>query len=217
MLRAALKCSSLLYVWLHNDELFLFQVEDSAGITEETADARNWKRTNLFLEIPSRSLDDSSQESVTVKMPQTPSLTPRKVNFHLTPNPSDGRINGSSSGPSSSKGKSLRSLLPKLSFKARSISSDIEKAANLAPESSITSLKEKPSMSRTLSLTKIFTPMINRTSSLPVTQTANSNPESASGGSLGGSVSFVMFLLDIVTIILLDLDRLFYQLDSEYL
>ncbi|MFQ6627331.1 hypothetical protein Gotur_005299 [Gossypium turneri] len=163
------------------------QVEDSAGITEETADARNWKRTNLFLEIPSRSLDDSSQESVTVKMPQTPSLTPRKVNFHLTPSPSDARINGSSSGPSSSKGKSLRSLLPKLSFKARSISSDIEKAANLAPESSITSLKEKPSMSRTLSLTKIFTPMINRTSSLPVTQTANSNPESASGGSLGGS------------------------------
>ncbi|GMI88946.1 hypothetical protein like AT5G60580 [Hibiscus trionum] len=163
------------------------QVEDLEGITEETMDARNRKRSSLFLEIPSRTLDDSSQESVTIKMPQTPSLTPRKVNFLLTPSPSDARIKGSS-GPSSSKGKSLKSLLPKLSFKHRSISSDIEKAASFAPDSSpCTSLREKPSISRTLSLTKIFSPRINRTSSLPVTQTANSNPDSASGGSLGGS------------------------------
>ncbi|XP_038992726.1 uncharacterized protein LOC120116262 [Hibiscus syriacus] len=148
------------------------QVEDSAGITEETTDARNSKQSDLFLEIPSRTLDDSSQESVTIKMPQTPSLTPRKVNFLLTPIPSDARINGSS-GPSSSKGKTLKSLLPKLSFKHRTISSDIEKAANVAPESSCTSIREKPSISRTLSLTKIFIPRINRTSSLPVTQTAH--------------------------------------------
>ncbi|KAK8562283.1 hypothetical protein V6N13_019688 [Hibiscus sabdariffa] len=163
------------------------QVEDLAGITEETMDVHNRKRSSLFLEIPSRTLDDSSQESVTIKMPQTPSLTPRKVNFLLTPSPSDARIKRSS-GPSSSKGKSLKSLLPKLSFKHRSISSDIEKAANFGPESSsCATLSEKPSISRTLSLTKIFTPRINRTSSLPVTQTANSNPDSASGGSLGGS------------------------------
>ncbi|KAE8732984.1 RING/U-box superfamily protein isoform 3 [Hibiscus syriacus] len=163
------------------------QVEDSAGITEETMDARNSKRSSLFLEIPSRTMDDSSQESVTIKMPQTPSLTPRKVNFLLTPSPSDARVNGSS-GPPSSKGKSLKSLLRKLSFKHRTISSDIEKAVNVAPESSsYTSIREKPPISRTLSLTKIFTPRINRTSSLPVTQIAHSNPESVSGGSLGGS------------------------------
>ncbi|XP_022731654.1 probable E3 ubiquitin-protein ligase MARCH10 isoform X2 [Durio zibethinus] len=165
------------------------QVEDSTGITEETIHAHHWKRSNLFLEIPSRTLEDSSQESVIIKMPPTPSLTPRKVNFLLTPSPSDARISGSP-GPSSSKGKSsLKSLIPKLSFKHRSINSDIEKAANFAPESSSTSLREKPSISRTLSLTKIFTPRIKRTSSLPVTPIASSNPESASVGSVDGSVN----------------------------
>ncbi|XP_007016719.2 PREDICTED: uncharacterized protein LOC18590865 isoform X1 [Theobroma cacao] len=165
------------------------QVEDSTGITEETTHAHHWKRSNLILEIPSRTLEDSSQESVVIKMPPAPSLTPRKVNFLLTPSPSDARISGSP-GPSSSRGKSsLKSLLPKLSFKHRSINLDIEKAANFAPESSSTSLREKPSISRTLSLTKIFTPRINRTSSLPVTHIAQSNLESAGSGSLGSSVN----------------------------
>ncbi|XWS28948.1 hypothetical protein CRYUN_Cryun25bG0115400 [Craigia yunnanensis] len=165
------------------------QVEGSTGITEETTHGHHWKRSNLFLEIPSRTLEDSSQESVIVKMPPTPSLTPKKVNFLLTPSPSDARIIGSP-GPSSSRGKSsLKSLLPKLSFKLRSINLDIEKAANFAPESSSTSLREKPSIPRTLSLTKIFAPRIKRTSSLPVTRMADSNPESANGGSLGGSVN----------------------------
>ena len=191
MLKATSKCSSSLYIFLHNNKLllFIFQVEDSTGITEDTTHAHVWKRSNLFLEIPSRTLEDSSQESVVIKMPPTPSLTPRKVNFLLTPSPSDARINGSP-GPSSTRGKSsLKSLLPKLSFKHRSITSDIEKAANFAPESSSTSLREKPSISRTLSLTKIFSPRINRTSSLPVAHIAHSNPESASVGSLGGSVN----------------------------
>ncbi|XVF68597.1 hypothetical protein PTKIN_Ptkin11bG0014700 [Pterospermum kingtungense] len=166
------------------------QSEDSTGITVETTEGHHWKRSNLFLEIPSRAMEDSSQESVVIKMPPTPGLTPRKVNFLLTPSPSDARTSGSP-GPSSSRGKStLKSLLPKLSFKHRSISSDIEKAAaSCAPESSSSSLREKPSISRTLSLTKIFTPRINRTSSLPVTHMENSNPESTSCGSLGGSVN----------------------------
>ncbi|XVF20223.1 hypothetical protein REPUB_Repub11eG0179300 [Reevesia pubescens] len=165
------------------------QVEDSTGITEETTHGHHWKRSNLFLEIPSRALEDSSQESIVIKMPPTATLTPRKVNFLLTPSPSDARISGSP-GPSSSRGKSsLKNLLPKLSFKHRSINSDIEKAANVAPESSSTSVREKPSISRTLSITKIFTPRIKRTSSLPVTHIENSNPESASGGSLGGCVN----------------------------
>ncbi|XWS53261.1 hypothetical protein CRYUN_Cryun11dG0142300 [Craigia yunnanensis] len=169
--------------------VYVQQVEDSTGITEETTHGHHWKRSNLFLEIPSRTLEDSSQESVVIKMPPTPSLTPRKVNFLLTPSPSYARIRGSP-GPSSSRGKSsLKSFLPKLSFKHRSINLDIEKAANFASESSSTSLREKPSISRTLSLTKIFTPRIKRTSSLPVTHTENSNPESASSRNVGGSVN----------------------------
>ncbi|KAE8691104.1 RING/U-box superfamily protein isoform 3 [Hibiscus syriacus] len=119
-------------VYLHDDELFLFKVEDSAGITEETIDAR------------------TSEEASFSRYPRELWMIPLK-------------------SPPSSKGKSLKSLLPKLSFKHRTISSDIEKAASVAPESSsCTSIREKPSISRTLSLTKIFTPRINRTSSLPV-------------------------------------------------
>ncbi|TYH70347.1 hypothetical protein ES332_D05G110900v1 [Gossypium tomentosum] len=166
------------------------QVDDSTGITEETTRSHHWRRSNLSLEIPSRTFEDSSQESVIIKMPPTPSLTPRKVNFLLTPSPSDARISGSP-GPSTSRGKSsLKSLLPKLSFKQRNVNSDIENAAIFAPESSSTSLREKPSIARTLSLSKIFTPRIKRTASLPVvTQIANANLEPTSSGSLGGSVN----------------------------
>ncbi|GAV66391.1 RRM_1 domain-containing protein/zf-CCCH domain-containing protein/tRNA_U5-meth_tr domain-containing protein/RINGv domain-containing protein/Methyltransf_31 domain-containing protein [Cephalotus follicularis] len=164
-------------------------VEDSMEITEETTHLQNWKRRNLFLEIPSRSLEDSTQDSIIIKMPPTPSATPKRVNFILTPSPADARTSGSP-GPSSSRGKSsLKSLLPKLSFKNRSSRSDIEKATNLALETPTTVSREKPSISRSLSLTKIFTPRMHRTSSLPVTPIAHSNPESAHGGSIVGPLN----------------------------
>ncbi|KAK8550940.1 hypothetical protein V6N12_039618 [Hibiscus sabdariffa] len=165
------------------------QVEDSTGITEDAARSRQWRRNNLSLEIPSRTFRDSSQESVVIKMPPTPSPTPRKVNFLLTPSPSDARTSGSP-GPCSSRGKSsLKSLLPKLSFKQRNANLDIEKAAAIALASSSTLQREKPSISRTLSISKIFTPRMKRTSSLPVTRNTNSNLEPASSGSIGSSVN----------------------------
>ncbi|XP_038895267.1 uncharacterized protein LOC120083543 isoform X2 [Benincasa hispida] len=162
--------------------------EGTAGITEEKEHSNQWKRSNLVLEIPSRTPESSPQDYHAIKMPQTP----RKVNFLLTPSPSDVRINGSGSpGPSSSRGKSsIRSLFPKLSFIHRS-SSDIEKVANLALEGSSHGAQEKPSISRSLSLSKIFTPRIKRTSSLPVTPIIHSNPESAHGGMRGGATNFI--------------------------
>ncbi|XP_017639678.1 uncharacterized protein LOC108481028 isoform X2 [Gossypium arboreum] len=166
------------------EEHSLQQVEDSLEITEETACVHNRRRSGLVLEIPSRPLEEPCQESVAIKIPPTPSLTPRRVNFFLTPSPSDARITGSS-GPSSSRGKSsLKSLLPKVSFKHRNPNSDIEKAANFDPESSSSSQGEKPVIASTLSLTKIFTPQMKRTSSMPVTRIAHLNSESAITGSL---------------------------------
>lgn len=161
------------------------------GIIEETTNLQHWKRRNLFLEIPSRTLEDSSQDSVIVKMPPTPSPTPtpRRVNFNLTPTSVEARTSGSP-GPSSSRGKSsFKGFLPKLSFKNRTSSSDIEKAANLASETSHTTPREKPSISRSLSLTKIFTPRMKRTSSLPVTPIAHLNLESSCSGSYGSSLN----------------------------
>uniref|UniRef100_A0A6N2L1Z0 RING-CH-type domain-containing protein n=1 Tax=Salix viminalis TaxID=40686 RepID=A0A6N2L1Z0_SALVM len=168
-------------------------VEHSIGIVEETDTSQNWKRRNLFLEIPSRTLEDSSQDSVVIRMPPTPSPTPRKVNFRPTSSSVDARAGGSP-GPSSSKGKSsLKSLLPKLSFKSRISTLDIEKAAIPPPHAS-SILREKPSISRSFSLTKIFTPRMKQTSSLPVTPVANSKAESARGGNVGGMLNSSMSL-----------------------
>ncbi|GMP85073.1 hypothetical protein CsSME_00038378 [Camellia sinensis var. sinensis] len=83
----------------------------------------------------------------------------------------------------SSRGKSsFKSFLPKLSFKFRNTTSEIEKAAILALGDSLAGTRGKPLIRRTLSLTKLFTPKMKRTSSLPVTPIIHSNPESMHGG-----------------------------------
>lgn len=165
------------------------------GITEESTHGRRWKRQNLFLEIPSRtSQESSSQDFVAIKMPQTPSPspTPKRVNFLMTSRSVDAPVNNKSPGPSASKGRpSIRSLFPKLSFRYLT-SLDVEKASSAAAESSSSGPREKPSISRTLSLTKIFTPRIKRTSSLPADEITHSNSESAHVGSVGASLQ-VMF------------------------
>ncbi|GFZ20466.1 RING/U-box superfamily protein [Actinidia rufa] len=123
-------------------------------------------------------------------MPQTPTPTPKKVNFLVTPSPLDARMSGSPG--SSTRGKSsLKNLLPKLSFKYRNAQSEAERVTNLAVEASSPTPQEKPSMSRSWSLSKIFTPRMKRTSSLslPVTPIEHSNPESIVGENVGGSVN----------------------------
>lgn len=78
----------------------------------------------------------------------------------------------------------MKNLLPRLSFKFRNTNSEIEKAAMLALGVS-PDMRGKTSMSRTFSLTKIFTPKMKRTSSLPTSPIFHSNPESAHGGFTG--------------------------------
>ncbi|KAI3450553.1 hypothetical protein Pfo_007218 [Paulownia fortunei] len=165
------------------------KLEKTLGTTEETSQGKQWRKPNLFLEIPTRTLEVSPQEFVQIKMPFTPSPTPKRVNFHLSPSPSDSRLNGCS-GPSSTRGKSsIRSLLPKLSFKHRGSNSDVEKAANIDSGSSTVVTQDKPSVSRSWSFSKIFTPRIKRTSSLPVTPFANSNPDTAHRGSINSHLT----------------------------
>ncbi|CAL5331011.1 unnamed protein product [Camellia sinensis] len=93
---------------------------------------------------------------------------PKKVNFVLTPSPSDARTIGSP-GPSSARGKSgFKNLLPKLSFKARRSQSDAERATAhpvVEASSPLPLPQEKPSISRSWSLTRIFTPRMKSTTS----------------------------------------------------
>lgn len=157
------------------------QGESSLGITEETTHAKQWRKPNLFVEIPSKSSDDSNQESVQVKMLSTLTPTPKRVNFLLTPTPYNLRANAFPS-PSSCRGRSsIKNLLPRLSFKLRNTNPDKEKATLPDADTSVMVPQEKVSISRSWSFTKLFTPRVKRTSSLPVTPTDHSNPESASG------------------------------------
>ncbi|KAI3748255.1 hypothetical protein L6452_11217 [Arctium lappa] len=145
-------------------------------VSEESMEAQNgkhWRKQNLFLEIPSRSLQpSSSEEFVLIKMPQTPTPTPKKVNFNLTPCPSEVRSPATNTSRTKS---SKKSLLPKLNFKNRSSVSDTEKAVvNTIPAAPSFLPQEKPSISRSWSFTRIFTPRSKRPSSLPVTPVGSS-------------------------------------------
>ncbi|XP_041994230.1 uncharacterized protein LOC121744711 [Salvia splendens] len=149
-------------------------------MAENTSNTKQWRKSNLFLEIPSRSLEVSRQEFVQITMPSsTPTPTPKRVNFLLTPSPCDSRPYGSPQ-PSSARGlPSIRSLLPK-GFKQRASTSETDKAANNDPVSSNVTggSQDKPSMSRSWSFSTMFTPRAKRACSLPVTSVANSNPAS---------------------------------------
>ncbi|KAL5718904.1 hypothetical protein ACHQM5_011758 [Ranunculus cassubicifolius] len=135
------------------------------------------------------------------KLPPRPSPTSARVNAPLSPSmyranappspsiswvnappsPSVPRVNAPPS-PSISRAKSsIKNLLPRLSFKFKNSTSEIEKAAILALGESSATVREKSFVSRSPSLTKLFSSKIRRTSSLPVTPIAHSNPESMHG------------------------------------
>ncbi|PON69278.1 Zinc finger, RING-CH-type [Parasponia andersonii] len=162
------------------------KVGESTEIREETPSSSDRRRQNLVLQVPSRDIEDAGEEFVRINMPTTPSPPPKRVNFSPLPSPSFARVSRSP-GPSSSKTISnIKNLLPKLSFKNRNSNSEIQKAVLLALEGSPAGRQEKRLFSRTLSLTKRFTPRFKNSSSLPVTPIAHSNPESMHGGNMNG-------------------------------
>ncbi|KAI4334409.1 hypothetical protein L6164_019107 [Bauhinia variegata] len=160
------------------------KIDIPMGVAEESRHVRHGKRPNLVLEIPPRTTEESSQDFVKINMPVTPSPTPtptpKRVNFLVSSRSVDPPNNNAPVSSLSRAKSSIRNFLPKLSFRYRS--SDSENGPTAALESSSSGLQEKPSISRSLSLTKIFTPKIKRTSSLPVHQIPNLNPEPAHGG-----------------------------------
>ncbi|KAI7751598.1 hypothetical protein M8C21_019145 [Ambrosia artemisiifolia] len=150
-------------------------------ITEVNTTSQHSKPQHLVLEIPERTLDTSTNDDLTLNMSLTPQQTPKRVNFSPLPSPTYiyPKFNEASS---SARGKSsIKSLIPRLSFKFKNRNSEIEKAAILALGGSPSEIRGKAKMSRTLSLTKLFASRSKRTSSLPITPIAHSNPESVHG------------------------------------
>ncbi|XP_048321579.2 uncharacterized protein LOC107433100 isoform X2 [Ziziphus jujuba] len=157
-------------------------VGDSTEIIEESLPGSQWRRKNLVLEIPSRTLEETIKD-FRINMPPTPSPTSKRVNFSPLCSPNFARISGSP-GPSLSKPKSNKNLLPKLSLRNWNTTLEIRKAAILALGGSPAGTHGKGLTSRTLSFTKLLTPRMKSASSLPVTPVAHSNPESMHGGSM---------------------------------
>lgn len=157
----------------------LQKVSYSSEIVEE-ASLETQSSEHLIPDVP-KLTNGSAEDFVRISTPPPASPTPKRVNFSPLPSPSHLKFN-ESPGPSSSKGKpSMKILIPKLSFKIRNPNADIEKAAMLAlgyPSDH----REKATMRRTFSLSKLFTPRMKKTSSLPVSPSAHSNPESTHGG-----------------------------------
>ncbi|XWS59689.1 hypothetical protein CRYUN_Cryun08bG0143500 [Craigia yunnanensis] len=160
---------------------------DSTEIIEETPLGQHQRRDNLILGIPPRTLEDAREDFVRIDMTLTPPTSPKRVNFPPMSSPMLSRFDESPVHSSSKSKSSLKSLLPKLSFKYRNTNLEIEKAAILAPGGSSAGIGKKPRISRTFSLSNLFTPRMTNTSSLPCTPTAHSNPESIHGGQKGGA------------------------------
>ncbi|KAI5665306.1 hypothetical protein M9H77_24629 [Catharanthus roseus] len=159
------------------------KVREPSEIVEEPS-MQQQKSHGFIVDVPQRITEGFTEDYVRINIP--PSPTPKRVNFSPLPSPSHLKLH-TSPGPSPSRGiASVKNLLPKLSFKFRNTNSEIEKAAMLAlgcpPDP-----REKATITRTFSLSKLFTPKMKRTSSLPVTPIAHSNPESTHGGN-GNSV-----------------------------
>ncbi|OIW09144.1 hypothetical protein TanjilG_11282 [Lupinus angustifolius] len=160
------------------------------GVAEETSHGNRQK--NIVLEVPSRTTSlESGQDFVGIKMPMTPSPGPatKRVNFLATSRSVDAPNSNSAPGPSAPRGKpSIRNMLPKLTFRQRT-SSDIEKAnlTTATPDSYFSGIQEKSPIPRSVSMAKMFTPKIRRTSSLPVEEFGHANTEFAPGGCFDGS------------------------------
>ncbi|XP_076944526.1 uncharacterized protein LOC143615233 [Bidens hawaiensis] len=171
-------------------------------VDEEISTATNSpnpKKQNLFLEIPSRTTQSSSSshESVQIKINSSPNH--KKVNFNLASHTrtnanadtdTNANANACSANYASRTKSSKKSLLPKPNFINKNTILDVEKNDgnnnNVMPAASCSVMQERPSIPRSWSLTKMFTPQ--RTSSLPVTPIVQSDQESVLGNS-GGSLN----------------------------
>ncbi|EPS63112.1 hypothetical protein M569_11674, partial [Genlisea aurea] len=134
------------------------------GEESSSSNKRDHPRNELRVNILPRKAHESPEYYPTENVLPSPNPPPRKVIFSPLPSPNPARANGKSV---------MKNLLPKLSFKFRNASSELESS----PE-----IQGKQSMARTFSFTKLFGSKMQRTSSLPATPILHSNPESTHGG-----------------------------------
>lgn len=161
------------------------QMEEAAEITEDIPVGHYRRPQNLVLEIPSKSIECSPEDSIKINILPTSSPTPKRVNFSPNHGPNMSRLNRSPTSNLPKDKSTIRSLIPKLSFRFKNSSSDIEKAGIFTLGSPSSVRGGRPRVTRTFSLTHFFTPKANKASSLPASPILHSNPGSTHGGSKG--------------------------------
>ncbi|KAI4318884.1 hypothetical protein MLD38_032541 [Melastoma candidum] len=156
---------------------------DESEITEEVSTHEHQRFPNLVIEIPTDALEVEKDEGAKIIMSPTPNRTPKRVNFSPVASPSFADMGESCVASSTNRRKSMKNLLPKLSFKFRNKDADIEKASMIAIGALPSGRSEKALMPRTFSLPKLFTPRAAKTTaSSPNNLGTRSNPESLHGG-----------------------------------
>ncbi|XP_020083831.1 uncharacterized protein LOC109707147 isoform X1 [Ananas comosus] len=138
---------------------------------EDLTSSHHGKRPNLSIDVPPRSIEASSINSVRINMLPIPGSSSSSAYAKAHKSPSS----------SSSKDKQpIKNLLQGRSFKFRSSSLENERGDAQA--------HDKPFALRTLSFTKIFSPRMRRTSSLPL-RSDDIKESSLQGDSAVGGIS----------------------------
>ncbi|OVA14985.1 zinc finger protein [Macleaya cordata] len=145
----------------------------------ETSPDQHPRRPNLSsLQIPERSIEHALLSSTRIDIL---SASPSSTRSGLPPRPSSAKYK-----------TSVKNLLPQRSFRTKNLSQEGEKTVLLIPEAQLSEGPvEKPSTSRSFSLTKVFSSsMAKGANSLPVTPVASSGVESIQGRHLQNQSDF---------------------------
>ncbi|XP_042375923.1 uncharacterized protein LOC121969754 isoform X1 [Zingiber officinale] len=143
--------------------------QKGGGAAQEISPIRSERRPKLSIDVPSRDFLISAMNYPKLNTFSTHGSAPNRTNLVPLSSPASAKMNASSCS-SSSRGKPpFRRFLSGLSFKFQSSASEIERFEGQAPELYLGGRREKPSfLSSFNSFSKLFSPSVGRTSSLPL-------------------------------------------------
>ncbi|CAL9124478.1 unnamed protein product, partial [Musa textilis] len=136
--------------------------------THEIIPVRDEKRPKLSIDVPTRNMGLSSMNYLKANVPLTPGSDSNRISILPICSPASAKMHASPCS-TSSKGKPfMKKLLSGLSFKFQPSASEVERYETQAPEADSAGKGVKPSLLSSFSFSKLFSPRIRRTSSLPI-------------------------------------------------
>ncbi|CAL9203789.1 unnamed protein product [Musa hybrid cultivar] len=136
--------------------------------SHEIVPVRDEKRPKLSIDVPTRNMGLSSMNYLKANVPLTPGSDTNRINILPVCSPASAKMHASPCS-TSSKGKPfIKKLLSGLSFKFQPSASEVERYETQAPEAYSAEKGGKPSVLGSFSFSKLFSPRIRRTSSLPI-------------------------------------------------